>query len=292
MVKENAKRLQRKKQSALYKQEKMDCGLMVNKYYQSFHVPNVPFSHKYFKIEKKKKWNVTMRIPHLRYLNHFWRMMQQRTIAPSVMKCFPNMKEISESMSAFLQLKPYMEQVDTVLSIGDGGTPRTGALFSCLYPTKQIYSIDPQLSVWRENKEDSNLTNPNNKDSNPNNKDSNPNNKDSNPNNKNSAALPSNLHVFGMTVEAFLLLQPQVVKEAKGIAIANVHSHAVFNQFMPKLLTETSHYVVIFALKCCGIQQSFSSEQLELYAIKEEKTDFDFGVHSCQRGYKIWTREV
>jgi len=64
---------------------------------------------------------------------------------------FPDAKEITESMAMYtcLKKKLHMDTSDpniTVHVVGDGSTPRTGALLAFLTNWK-IYSIDPQLKL-------------------------------------------------------------------------------------------------------------------------------------------------
>lgn len=84
-----------------------------------------------------------------RYLNRFFKM----NTAPLLMsaKVFPNIKEITESVGAFVAIQDHLidkcvsrtDEVD-VYVIGDGHSPRTGALIACL--TKwNVKSIDPQM---------------------------------------------------------------------------------------------------------------------------------------------------
>lgn len=91
--------------------------------------------------------------PTLRYLDEFIKLK----CAPDLLalKVFPNAKEITESMGAYnvmrkylLHLKEYELGNDNIccLMIGDGCTPRTGALFA-FRTNWQIYSIDPRLRV-------------------------------------------------------------------------------------------------------------------------------------------------
>ena len=83
---------------------------------------------------------------------HLERFFKLNT-APDIMalKVFPNLKEISESMAAFVAVKdhiPYAlkDPSVSVVVVGDGHTPRTGVLFARL-TAWNVYSIDPVLRI-------------------------------------------------------------------------------------------------------------------------------------------------
>jgi len=86
-----------------------------------------------------------------RYINEFVKLNCASDLLE--LKLFPNAKEITESMGAFHAVRSVIlpetgiQRNDpgiTLVSVGDGCTPRTAALFAFL--TKwQCYSIDPQL---------------------------------------------------------------------------------------------------------------------------------------------------
>ena len=90
-----------------------------------------------------------------RYLHRFFKM----NAAPLLMsaKIFPNIKEITESVGAFVAIQDhlinkYVSRTDNVdvYVVGDGHSPRTGALIACL--TKwNVKSIDPQIRLKQWN---------------------------------------------------------------------------------------------------------------------------------------------
>ncbi len=84
-----------------------------------------------------------------RYLNEFIKLNKSASDMLAL-GLFPNGKEISESYSAFNAVRTKLKQYDTndptitLVSVGDGTTPRTAALFA--FRTKwQCISIDPLL---------------------------------------------------------------------------------------------------------------------------------------------------
>ena len=95
-----------------------------------------------------------------RYLNEFIKL--NKSAADMLhLGLFPNAKEITESYAAFNAVRTKFKQYElsdpnvTVVSVGDGRTPRTAALFA--FRTKwNCISIDPlldtkKISYWEEN---------------------------------------------------------------------------------------------------------------------------------------------
>jgi hypothetical protein len=90
-----------------------------------------------------------IRVPTPGYLNEFLSLK----CAPDLLKAqlFPNAKEITESQAAYhaavkvLGVKALADPSIRVLVVGDGSTPRTGALFA--FRSKwQVTSVDPALT--------------------------------------------------------------------------------------------------------------------------------------------------
>lgn len=86
-----------------------------------------------------------------KYLNRFFQLNSIEELSKN--KLFPNIKEITESMSFIYLFEKYLYQWDetlyknedvTVIVVGDGKTPRTAALINFLTPFKTI-SIDPEM---------------------------------------------------------------------------------------------------------------------------------------------------
>ena len=88
---------------------------------------------------------------HLEYLNQFLELKCSSDLLR--MGLFPNVKEISESFSMWTALRQYIfpqmsneSSGDAIIIVGDGMTPRTGAL--CAFLTSGLlkcYSIDPLI---------------------------------------------------------------------------------------------------------------------------------------------------
>lgn len=244
-----------------------------------------------------------MNLPHLSHLDWFWNIINIKQSINNVerencqerirtlMEVFPNCKEISESVCAFrtiehlcpdlLSLQPSKSQ--TILVIGDGSLPRTAMLFSemILYKSKPnstnnnefgqnstaknqttIISVDPQLNnTYLKEK---------------------------------SILSKFFIDCESTTIEKWI--QSEVgqwvcSKEKNCIYIVCVHSHARFDDFMDLLLPQLSCDIVIFTIKCCGIQQSFSDKQLQIYSLVEIQHAFDWGVFSPHREYYVWQRK-
>lgn len=88
-----------------------------------------------------------------RYINRF---LQLRS-APDLLalNLYPNVKEITESMGAFVAIKDHIpfsvkDPTVTVFVVGDGHVPRTGALIARL-TAWTVYSIDPKMRLkeWK-----------------------------------------------------------------------------------------------------------------------------------------------
>lgn len=209
--------------------------------------------------DEKMMLEMSMNIPILQYLDYFWNWLQKGKLPiPTVLSLFPNTKEITESVAAFVHIRPFLSKINVVLVIGDGSKPRTGALFAMMCPGKVIFSIDPNM---KQSEICDNIT---------------------------------NLHPKNTTIEQFLEENPSCFDNiSNGIAIVCVHSHANFDHYMPqlflRLLLSPSLFVAIYALKCCGIYQSFTMEQLNKYKLKLQKEGVDFAVQSPERNFTLWT---
>jgi hypothetical protein len=104
--------------------------------------------------ESNSEVTVTIKLPQLHYLNQFIRLK----CAPSILGLFPNVKEITESMTAFSAVRRYFgfknfARRDVILlDIACGHTPRTASLFAHMTRWNCI-AIDP---VLRDKKVESN----------------------------------------------------------------------------------------------------------------------------------------
>jgi len=92
-----------------------------------------------------------------KYINEFFRLK----CAPDLMllKVFPNAKEITESLAAFNAVQKivmpqtgiqYKDENVVVFVVGDGHTPRTGALFA-MRTNWNVISIDPVMRPFHGN---------------------------------------------------------------------------------------------------------------------------------------------
>lgn len=96
--------------------------------------------------------NVSVRKPSIRYLDEFIRLKCAGDLLNE--KLFPNAKEISESMAAYSAVRHIVYQSDGAVkfsdrgimlyAVGDGVSPRTGALFA-YRSAWHCVSIDPKL---------------------------------------------------------------------------------------------------------------------------------------------------
>lgn len=92
---------------------------------------------------------------HVVMTNHLATFVSLRCAPLLAARIFPNPKEITESMGAWhavetcLRRRTGIRRDDprvTVICVGDGCTPRTGALFARL-TAWQVYSVDPRLKM-------------------------------------------------------------------------------------------------------------------------------------------------
>jgi hypothetical protein len=196
--------------------------------------------------------NITMAIPYLKAVDQFWNWLLIGKLPKNIMPLFPNIKEISESMAAYIAMKPYLDKVDTVLVVGDGCQPRTGSILACLYPQLTIHSIDPMLKLEFQ---------------------------------------LANLKLYPMTIEKFLSSKENILSNVKGLCVICVHSHACFDDYMSNLfsLLPLNTFIAIYAMKCCRIYQSFTNDELEKYRLQLVKEDFDFSAQTPDRKFIIWT---
>lgn len=88
-----------------------------------------------------------------KYVNEFFKLNKSGADMMQL-GLFPNAKEVTESYAAFNAVRTKLKQYDlgdpevTLVSVGDGRTPRTAALFA--FRTKwQCVSIDPLLNTTK-----------------------------------------------------------------------------------------------------------------------------------------------
>jgi hypothetical protein len=95
--------------------------------------------------------DVQIRAPSTRYLDELCRLKCASELLDPRMKLFPNAKEITESFAAFRAVRlhlrdlfPLDDEAVTLVAVGDGCRPRTGATFA--YRTRwRCVSVDPLL---------------------------------------------------------------------------------------------------------------------------------------------------
>lgn len=111
-----------------------------------------------------KQDNFDSKIVKAKYLNRYFQLNSIEELSKN--RLFPNIKEITESMSFIYLFEKYLYKWDkslyknpdvTVIVVGDGKTPRTAALINFLTPYKTI-SIDPEMDDSKDWSYISNLT--------------------------------------------------------------------------------------------------------------------------------------
>ncbi|KAL0487426.1 hypothetical protein AKO1_000842 [Acrasis kona] len=161
------------------------------------------------------------------YIDRFLR--KDRLHAVLQYKVFPNIKEVSESMSAYYAVmnclrsttgrSKFGDPTTKCYVVADGSTPRTGAIFA-LSTNWLIYSIDPVMKT-----------------------------------NNGAAKKLERLSCHQSTAEDFVI--PEQVEGALSVVVA-VHSHANFNDFWQRLPTPK----IGVAIPCC-VEQSCDDLQCQ-----------------------------
>lgn len=189
------------------------------------------------------------------YLNWFWAQMRNHKLPMEWMyQLYPDVKEITESTAALFYLYGHLDftLVNNILVIADGSTPRTAGLIACKHTNAKVWSIDPDMKEkWLEQTDF------------------------------------TNLYVYKQKIEDFLKDDSHDFwTNGYSVTIVAVHSHAIFQNYIPQLLKNLPFHIsiTIFAMPCC-VFQNFTGQELENYQIKHVKTYYDWGIHSV----KIWT---
>ncbi len=210
--------------------------------------------------KSKTKTNVELKvnIPHLNHLDWFWYKLKTKQFPIGLMfDLFPDLKEVSESVSALRNVQSYIkikEIPTTILVIGDGIKPRTASLFAfSSHVQSYIAAIDPLMRMQTKN-------------------------------------LPNNLFLYSMKIEDWIYENIDIIQsETECLIVVGVHSHARFDDYMPLLFTHAkAKKIFIFTMKCCGVQQSFTEKQIIDYNLIQMKSNFDWGVFSPTRQCVIW----
>lgn len=101
-------------------------------------------------IKKYKSGSIEMKheidLPKLYYVDWFWRHVKTGNLSFEIFSLFPNIKEQSESVGAYLTLYKHLKMCldnSDIIVIADGINPRTASLFAHFHPTSRVFSIDP-----------------------------------------------------------------------------------------------------------------------------------------------------
>jgi hypothetical protein len=158
-------------------------------------------------------------IKHARYLNRFLGMR----CAPDLLVAglIPNVKEITESLAAFVAVVDHVAQDRfsrnnsnvAIVCVGDGHKPRTAAMFACLSKWT-CFSIDPAMKDVDGQVTFNGIT-------------------------------FQRLHVLGKRVEDTPHLD---VSGYEHVVIVGVHSHATIKNIMTGIVFDTADFVMI---PCC-----------------------------------------
>ncbi len=111
-----------------------------------YEVKEPNFSMRLVKTNHFDRIHVDVKQPTRLYLDWFWNHLRASRAPQILMEVFPNSKEITESCASLFAARKVpidLSNVEVVV-VGDGSTPRTGALFAPF--VKQVTSVDPLLN--------------------------------------------------------------------------------------------------------------------------------------------------
>jgi len=188
-----------------------------------------------------------------RYIDEF---IRQYKIAADLLQLgiYPDAKEITESYGAFNAVKKYLKQYDmndpgvTLVSVGDGRSPRTAALFA--FKTKwNCISIDPGLDVSKTDMWESSI--------------------------KRLTCIPKK-------VEDILDYGPMYFKK---VVIVAVHSHADMGETLKTIIGNPLRSLV--AIPCCFPWGS-PTKNLDGKSFAPSTEYNDSGIWSPKNRVKVW----
>jgi hypothetical protein len=209
----------------------------------------------------------------LQYADWFWRGNQEWRFDAVL---YPNIKEMTESAAAYHHLvrdcPAFSSKAEPALClvVGDGSTPRTGALLALLAPHLDVWSIDPRMSVEYSATAIKTL------------------------------ALHghTNLHLSTGTVEAFIEEHQDTTLAAaaaanRPILLVAVHSHAELGNYVPQIRTMTSGACPLWlvAVPCC-VPQVLTPEQLDATQLVCTHDTPDWSIQSPMRRVLVWQPRV
>jgi hypothetical protein len=208
-----------------------------------------------------------VRTADLVYADWFWRNNHDWHFDVAL---YPNIKEITESAAAYHQLVRHCPNLLSsnalCLVVGDGCTPRTGALLSLLAPSHQVWSIDPCMSLAYSETTLHTLKRHDR----------------------------TNLHLHVGTVEEFVeehrhtTLADAAFKQ-RSILLVAVHSHAELGNYVPQIraIVGDACALWLLAIPCC-VKQTLTLEQLALTRLTCTHDELDWSIQSPMRRVMIW----
>lgn len=222
--------------------------------------------------EEKNDYDViSLRIREINrsHIDWFWQQLRTNTLPMKFMlRVFPNVKEQSENVAAFRYVAALLDlKQTTVIVVGDGATPRCGALFSCF--ARSVYSVDPMMrQEFIADKK-----------------------------------MPSNLTCVASKVEDWISIgMPQVQSSSlssfsssssssSACAIVAVHAHVPFQDYLSHMFTKIDYAcpVVVLALECC-VPLYLDPEDVWHHGLTSFHEHEDWGILSPERTIRIWHR--
>jgi hypothetical protein len=189
-----------------------------------------------------------------RYIDEF---IQQYKIAADLLQLgiYPDAKEITESYGAYNAVRKYLKQYDpqdpevTLVSVGDGRSPRTAALFA--FKTKwNCISIDHELDIFKTDMWESSI--------------------------KRLTCIPKK-------IEDILDYGPMYFKK---VVIVAVHSHADMEKTLKTIIGNPLRSLV--AIPCC-IPWGGSTKRLNERGFINPSIEYnDSGIWSPKNRIKVW----
>ena len=212
------------------------------------------------------------------HLDWFWHRPQLVAMGRDM---FPNVKEITESVSAFRAAVRYVEEhmggeaapcytpgAMEVVCVADGGSPRTASLFATYLP-QQVHSVDPAMHARYIA----------------------------------AGGVPAELlsqykkggvTAYACTIEEWVRRLPPPAAAVQCVLVVAVHSHALLEDYIPQVRMHFRECrVLLLATPCCVEQRlcpppgSPTSKGLDL-SLQPAREFSDMGIHSHDRTVRIW----
>jgi hypothetical protein len=195
------------------------------------------------------------------HLDWFWDFLrrQQESTLRRLLRVFPNVKEQSENVAAFRAVQPLLDLSKTiVIVVGDGSTPRCGALFACF--ARHVFSIDPVMRSEYVT-----------------------------PTREAAREAASNLTCVANTIEAWLEGMPELESP---LAIVAVHAHVPFQRYLLRMHAKVGSFaapILVLGIECC-VPLFLTEDERRTWGFDVLDECEDWGILSPHRTVRIWRR--